>query len=239
MISVTNLFPSNAMISTQDGHATAEKCIDGVTSGSWQTVCETPRHQLSRWIALEFHSQVEVTIVVLYARSDCCWERTKNLEVRIADELPTSSDSMFTGGQLLGYYEGPATSGEIIKVEGSPHPGKYVLVQMNNPQPLPFHEVTVFGKGTRTSCQSRSSSGKLYGGKAETTEAGFTCRNWTDIYWKYPIVDGNNCRNPEPGEGERLWCYVSEDNAEDNNENWDYCSVPFCGETGDHASFDF
>ena len=236
LILKSNLFPSNAMTSTG---ASAPKCIDGVTSGNWLTVCGTPQtpQQPAPWIALEFHSRVEVTKVVLYARKDCCSERTKNLDVRITDELPTSGDRMYTGGELLGSYEGPAREGQIITVKGSPQFGRYVLVQMNNPQPLSFHEVTVFGKGARTSCQSKAAKGKLYGGKAETTEDGFTCRNWTE---KGAIAigvmgDRNYCR--QPGNiAAKVWCYISE---EVNVKQFGYCAVPFCGETGDHASIVF
>ena len=165
-----------------------------------------------------------MTKVVMYGRSDCCAERVQNLEVRITDQLPATAQSMYTWGKLLGSFEGPATKGQIINVNGAPVSGRKVLIQMDNEQPFAFREVTVFGKGTRSKCQSRAPEGsRLYGGKAETTEKGMTCRNWMNS--TQPSVGNHNyCRNPTGG---KLWCYVSEENLKR-----DYCAVPFCGETG-------
>ena len=219
----------------------ASKCIDGVTSGGNLSICET-NGQSAPWIALEFQRQVEVTKVVLHVRDDCCAERTKNLEVRITDKLPTSANSMFTGGEQLGSFEGPATAGQIIKVEGIPQIGKYVLIQMDNPEKLTFLETVVFGKVTRTKCQSRAGKGRLYGGKAETTEDGFTCRNWTDKGTIGIMGDRNYCRQPD-NTVDKVWCFVSEDvkgvnwavSEYERGKDWRYCAVSFCGETGDHG----
>ena len=219
----------------------ASKCIDGVTSGGNLSICET-NGQSAPWIALEFQRRVEVTKVVMYARDDCCAERTKNLEVRVTNDLPTSGESMFTGGNLLGSFQGPATKAQIITVKGSPKVGRYVLVQMNNPESLAFHEVTVFGKGATASCQSKAAKGRLYGGKAETTVDGFTCRNWTEKGTIGIMGDRNYCRHPE-NTADGVWCYISEDvngvnwavSEYGKGKDWRYCAVPFCGETGDNA----
>ena len=101
------------------------------------------------WLALEFAGPVEVTRVNIYNRGDKdrqSAERTRNLEVRVVDELPTSGDQMYTGGQLLGKFSGPGKKGEIIKVEGPVRTGRYVLVQMNNRDCLNLHEVEAFGR---------------------------------------------------------------------------------------------
>ena len=65
--------------------------------------------------------------------------------MRLTDELPTSEDQIFTGGQLLGAFSGPGTKGQIIRVEGSARTGRYALIQMNNWDCLNFHEVEAFG----------------------------------------------------------------------------------------------
>ena len=101
------------------------------------------------WLALEFAGPVEVTRVNIYNRGDECGRcalRTKNVEVRLVDELPTSGYQMYTGGQLLGKFSGPGKKGEIIKVEGPVRTGRYVLVQMNNRDCLNLHEVEAFGR---------------------------------------------------------------------------------------------
>ena len=71
--------------------------------------------------------------------------RTKNLEVRLTDELPASKDKMYDKGELLGTYPGQGTKGQIIKIEGPAKTGRYVLVQMNNQDCLNLHEVEAFG----------------------------------------------------------------------------------------------
>ena len=97
------------------------------------------------WLALQFFGPVNVTRVNISSETAA---GTKNLEVRLTDELPTSGDQMFTGGQLLGTFEGPATEeGQIIKVEGPARIGRYVLVQMNNQDCLNLKQVEAFGHG--------------------------------------------------------------------------------------------
>ena len=100
----------------------AEKCIDGNTEISGKNLCHSSGH-LAPWLAIRFPEPVEVTRVDLHNRGDCdpihqCGARTKNLEVRLTDELPKSEKVMYTGGQLLGRFKGPGKDGEIIRVEG-------------------------------------------------------------------------------------------------------------------------
>ena len=56
--------------------------------------------------------------VELYNRQDCCGDRTKNVFVRVADELPTSGSEIFNGGSLLGSFPGPGTNGQKITISG-------------------------------------------------------------------------------------------------------------------------
>ena len=103
------------------------------------------------WLALEFPEPVKVTRVDIYNRWDSYGSRLRNVEVRLTNQLPTSSDQMYTGGELLGTFRGPATSAEkIIRVEGAAKIGKYVLIQMNNVWDnryhLNWHEVEAFGR---------------------------------------------------------------------------------------------
>ena len=144
-----NLFPDDIFSQARG----AAKCIDGIkttdpSSHSTDDICHTNCGQSSPWLALEFPGPVRVTKVDIYNRGDeCRWcaERTKNLEVRVTDELPTSEDEMYTGGQLLGTFAGPGTPGQIIKVEGPARTGRYVLIQMNSRDCLNLHEVETFG----------------------------------------------------------------------------------------------
>ena len=112
-------------------------------------MCHTQCSDKAPWIALEFSGTVEVARVDIYNRGadhcDQCAARTKNLEVRLTNELPASKDQMYTGGELLGTFQGPGTKGQIIKIQGPAKTGRYVLVQMNNQDCLNLHEVEAFG----------------------------------------------------------------------------------------------
>ena len=113
-------------------------------------LCQTDQNENAPWLALKFPEPVKVARVDIYNRGDdrTTFSRLRNVEVRLTDELPPSGDQMFTGGQLLGTFEGPATEeGQIIKVEGPARIGRYVLVQMNNTDCLNLKQVEAFGHG--------------------------------------------------------------------------------------------
>ena len=96
-------------------------------------------------------AHVKVARVQIYNRGDGLGRgRLRKAEVRLTYELPTSGDQMYTGGQLLGTFDGPAKNGQIIKVEGPARTGRYVLIQMNNWGSLNLHEVEAFGVGETT-----------------------------------------------------------------------------------------
>ena len=106
----------------------AEKCIDGDTgtNGDADTgptndgnMCHTQEPgERSPWLAIDYGTPVTVKRVEIFNRGDCCGWRTNNVDVRVADELPTSANQMFSGGSLLGHFAGPATDGEHIIITG-------------------------------------------------------------------------------------------------------------------------
>ena len=59
---------------------------------------------------------------------------------------------MFSGGDLLGTFKGPATRGQIIEIQSKPgwetKKGRYLIIQMNHgdkPEPLNLAEVVAVG----------------------------------------------------------------------------------------------
>ena len=139
----------------------AELCINGKDDGPDQgkknpDMCAS-KQDLVPWIALDFGEEIQVSVgkVVIVNRIDCCHARTKNLEVRLTNELPADGKSLFTGGQLLGTFDGPGTKGQKIEIEAEEQmlSGRYLLVQMDHTESkegkgdsLNLKEVTAFGK---------------------------------------------------------------------------------------------
>ena len=139
--------PAEALMSsTYDDDMNAGKCTDGITDGS--NMCHT-HHQQAPWLALDYGVRVSVEKVVLHNRdgSDHNAARTRNVVVKISDQLPTTAASMFSGGDLLGTFAGPGTPGQRIEIISGNNwlvkMGRYVIVQMDNDnEPLNLKEVT-------------------------------------------------------------------------------------------------
>ena len=76
-------------------------------------------------------------------------------------------------------------------------------------------------------CQQRSTSGRDYVGKANTTDLGIPCQRWSDTHPHYhpftQVGDHNFCRNPSEASSSQVWCFTS-----DPKLLYGYCSVPFC-----------
>ncbi|XP_019410930.1 PREDICTED: muscle, skeletal receptor tyrosine-protein kinase [Crocodylus porosus] len=77
-------------------------------------------------------------------------------------------------------------------------------------------------------------NGRFYQGPINVTASGVPCQRWSEqaphLHRRTPQVfpelsnAENYCRNPG-GENERPWCYTK-----DPSVNWEYCSVPPCGD---------
>ena len=117
----------------------AERCIDGVVQGFGSTeMCHT-LFEPAPWVAISFADYghvFSVGHVVLFNRLDQNARRTKNVEIRLADEMPKSAQKMFSGGELLGTFAGPAKRGERVEIHSVPgwekKFGRFLIIQMNN-----------------------------------------------------------------------------------------------------------
>ena len=156
------MLPKSAHLSTTLYHIrSGNKCIDGITTGTG-SLCHSKR-ELAPWLALDYGKDARVSVekVVLFNRAGWdfsawialpSWDRTKNVEVRLANELPTSGKKMFTGGELLGTFKGPGTMGQQIEIKSGPgwekKSGRYLIIQMNHkgkPEYLNLQEVFAVG----------------------------------------------------------------------------------------------
>merc|ERR1711971_186349 len=133
----------------------AAKCIDGNTDGPDEGVqdgasadfCHT-ENEPTPWLAIDYGTTVTVQRVEIFNRRQCCGFRTRNVDVRISDVLPTSGSQMFSGGTLLGRFVGPGSDGQQITISGQAMSGRFVILQMNNgdDEPLNLKEVKAFGE---------------------------------------------------------------------------------------------
>ena len=102
----------------------AAKCIDGRTLGPDDSQSENPdlcqtKEETEPWLAIDYGKKVTVEKVELFNRRDCCGERTRNVDIRVSDELPSSNFSqMFSGGNLFGHFAGPGSDGQHIVISG-------------------------------------------------------------------------------------------------------------------------
>ena len=111
------LEPVTAALSlTYHDNYRAAFCIDGNTEDR-RGICVT-NGEMAPWIAIDYGTRVIVETVEIFNRLSCCGDRTRNVDVRIVDELPTSGSEMYSGGTLLGHFTGPATNGQHIIIEG-------------------------------------------------------------------------------------------------------------------------
>ena len=141
------------------------KCIDGLTNDD---LCHT-KAELAPWLALDFGQEAQVSVekTVLLNRKDQSWNRTRNVEVWLADEVPTTAEKALAlmdgstpvdtdDGDMLGTFEGPATSGQEIEIESGPgwnkKRGRYLIIQINDGTDddddehfLHFREIFAFG----------------------------------------------------------------------------------------------
>ena len=120
-----------------------EKCIDGIIDNPknfWDqnfSLCATNTEK-APWLAIDYGKDAKVSVaeVVLYNREDCCHRRTRNVEIWLADEIPTSGAEKFSGGNLIGTFAGPGTSGERIVIQSQQgwekKSGRYLIVQNSN-----------------------------------------------------------------------------------------------------------
>merc|ERR1712179_775760 len=84
-----NLTPVTAKLSsTSFPHFAATVCIDGELKARHK-LCHSKKED-APWFALDFgeDTQVSVEKVLIYNRHDGSFERTKNVEIRISNELP-------------------------------------------------------------------------------------------------------------------------------------------------------
>ena len=148
-IGVEKLTPVAAILSSTRPGWPASECID-------RAVMCSSKYELTPWLALDYGKGKKVSVekVVL---STLRWSSARNVTIRLSNELPTSGSTMFSGGEALATFKGPATSGQI-EIHSEPgwdkKTGRYLIIQINNgklPNYLNLKEAYAVGisKGNR------------------------------------------------------------------------------------------
>jgi len=83
--------------------------------------------------------------VVIKNRKNCCGDRFRDIEVRVAEDKPELSiNQSFSGGVLLGNYPGPGwTDQPPISFSDQAAVGRFVVVQKNSPGVINIAEIYV------------------------------------------------------------------------------------------------
>ena len=111
---VVELEPLTAILHSTWGDLYAANCIDGNTESG--QVCAS-QEENAPWLAIDYGREFIIERVEIFNRVEL-GDRTRNVDVRISDELPTSGSQMFSGGSLLGHFAGPGTDAQQIIISG-------------------------------------------------------------------------------------------------------------------------
>ena len=103
--------------STYHDNYRAAFCIDGNTHDRHGSICVT-NGERTPWIAIDYGTRVIIETVEIFNRLSCCGDRTRNIDVRISNELPTSGSERFPLGTLFGHFAGPGTDAQQIIISG-------------------------------------------------------------------------------------------------------------------------
>ena len=124
----------------------AFRCIDGLTNDTKENQCPTHPDK-APWLALDFGEEAQVSVekTILFGsvfnedRSSGWnrnWNGSRNVEVWLADEVPTTASEKFSEGHQLGTFTGATTSGKGVEIQSGPgwkkKMGRYLIIQMNN-----------------------------------------------------------------------------------------------------------
>jgi hypothetical protein len=123
--------------------AEASRAVDGNTDGNyWNGSVTHTNSEYQPWWRVDLASEIPIHDIVLFNRSDCCWDRLSNFHVSIFD---AGMNEVFRR-DLFTTEINPSSDRIPIHVGGVT--GRYIQVQLNNTgsaRPLSLAEVVVNG----------------------------------------------------------------------------------------------
>ena len=107
--------------------------MDGVVANeSWLTNVCTSQWEFTPWLALDYGKERTVSVEKVVLITVHPWTVSRTVQIRLSNELPTSRRKMFSGGEAMGTFKGPVTSGQI-EIHSGPgwdeKTGRYLIIQ--------------------------------------------------------------------------------------------------------------
>jgi len=176
--------------STPLSNATADRAIDGNTSGNWadNSVNHTG-YEHQPWWQVDLGSVQQIGEVVLWNRTDCCGDRLSNFYLLVSDNPFSSNDLTATINQagVSSYYTADTVG--VSREIGVYRSGRYVRVQLAGDNYLHLAEVVVRGWASRSLAfgKSASQSSTAWGGDAFRAVDSNTSGN----YYDYSVTHTN------------------------------------------------
>ena len=145
--------PATALLSSKIASSYgASNCIDGMfqVKPGRTPMCFSEKES-APWLAFDFGKEARVSVEKVVLKPPF-WKNTRNIQIRLSNGLPASGKEMFSGGEALGTFKGPATPGQKVEIDSGPgwgkKTGRYLIVQINFGNPgdyLNLQEVYAVG----------------------------------------------------------------------------------------------
>ncbi|XP_026547933.1 fucolectin-like, partial [Notechis scutatus] len=124
-------------------NSVARKAVDGNCSGRWigQDSCTHTKKEKDPWWYVDLGRQYAISSVVVKSREDCCGERLRGAQIRVADCVPNRGFSNRLCGTITN-----TRLGAISTISCKGQVGRYVIVTVpGRTVSLALCEVEVYG----------------------------------------------------------------------------------------------
>ncbi len=120
--------------------APASRAVDGNTDGNWGSGSVTHTNaDAQAWWQVDLGAMTPINDLVLFNRTDCCWDRLSNFHVSVLD---AGMNEVFRRDFFTAALN-PSSDRVPVNVGGIP--GRYIRVQLNGTNVLSLAEVVVNG----------------------------------------------------------------------------------------------
>jgi hypothetical protein len=127
--------------------ASAASAVDGNTDGNFFDGSVTATNlEANAWWQVDLGASVPISSIVVWNRTDCCGARLNDYWVFVSDNpfvVPTDTPAILAAASMFSSHQTTAPSPSTT-ITANTH-GRYIRVQLTNPNYLSLAEVQVFG----------------------------------------------------------------------------------------------